>query len=556
MTSDAPTVFVPAEVARPRFSDAQLLFAGYAILVLLQFGLIWTKGINWDEFLHFSQVHDLNNGRLVWVFQTLHARMFAWVPAIASDPITQIQIARIGMLGFEIVAAGAVVVLARRFASRGTALLAGLIYMASSAVFLHGFSFRADPMATATLMTALCLLVTCRLRTGTILLAGALIGIAGMMTIKSILYLPCFVGAGLLRLGEEERTGRFAVAAKIATVPLVAGAVFAVVFALHQIGIASDDTVPNAVGSRASRFLGSGLFLRWNFTVSQFLGAPLLTAALVTTIFMVKNRPAGERIFILAMLAPLLSLIFYRNTYPYFFVFLFAPVCAAITPALDVMVNRYGLRPILAVLAMTPLALLVSQPYGLLPRQRAQIDEIHRLFPQPVGYLAYTSFVPDYPRIIPFLISGLGLKRYHDGRQPGIARKIAAGEVAFVLADSPPIIAGLEGKRIPGTLLKEDFSMLDGNFLHYTEALWLSGKKVCTGQGRQTVHIVRPGPYTLDGGALTIDGIPVENGRVITLARGAHTINHAGEGCVRLWNLPETPRPPVDYPPGPAMEGF
>ena len=555
MKIDSPAVFAPADMTRTSPLETRLLLFGFRAVLLVQFVLVFVKGFNWDEFLHFGQVYDLRDGRLVWEFQTLHARLFAWVPLVASDLITQIQIARGVMLGFELVTVVAVVALARHLVDRQTALLAGLVYMTSGAVLQYGFSFRPDPMVTAALMTALCLLVTRKLTFGMILATGVLIGLSGMSTIKSILYLPCFAGAAWMRL-RAERRDRLSTGFKIAAIPFIAGAVFLAVFAFHTTGITGGEVASEALASRTSRFLGSGLFLRWPYTVDQFLVTPVLTIGLIMTVFTFNNRPAREKVFILGLLGPLLSLIFYRNTYPYFFVFLFAPLCVAVAPALGALKARYGLRMIMFVMALMPVALLVSQPYGLIARQRAQIDEIHRLFPQPVGYLAYSSFVPDYPRIIPNLISGLGLKRYHDAGTPVIGDKIAAGEVAFVLADSDPVTAGLRGERIPQTLQEKDFVMLHGNFLHYVEAIWLSGKLVCRAQGDQSLRTVRPGPYTLDGGSVTIDGMRIENGQTVALRRGTHSVRYAGQGCVRLWNLREVPRVPAGYPAGPTMEGF
>ncbi len=71
------------------------IYAFYGLLIAAQVFLVFTKSFNWDEFYHFSMVHDLPKGRLTWDFQTLYIRLFLWVPAVTDDLIAQLQIARL-----------------------------------------------------------------------------------------------------------------------------------------------------------------------------------------------------------------------------------------------------------------------------------------------------------------------------------------------------------------------------------------------------------------------------------------------------------------------------
>ena len=134
-TQTAPLVVNPTE---PKTANVALIAAGIALVVLGQIYLVFAKSINWDEFLHLSQIHDLRDGRLVWAFQVLHTRIFYWLPLVTSDVIQQVQIARLAMLGFELVTIAAIYGLARLFVSIEAALLTSLAYISGGYVFLHG----------------------------------------------------------------------------------------------------------------------------------------------------------------------------------------------------------------------------------------------------------------------------------------------------------------------------------------------------------------------------------------------------------------------------------
>ncbi|MFC6657678.1 hypothetical protein ACFQEX_20515 [Roseibium salinum] len=364
--------------SQSRIKDYSKFIATMVCLFLTQAALIFLKSMNWDEFLHFSQVYDLANGRLVWFFQTLQSRLFFWAPAVSPDIITQLQAARFVMLGFEIVAVMMVILLARQFVDREIALLTGLVYLAGGYTFAHGFSYRPDPMAAATLMTALYVLARRDLSVWNILLTGSLVGLAGMMTVKSIFYLPCFAGIAVFRL-LESRSSQGMTLLRVAAVPVVAVIVFAVVLVVHMNGIQIHQTASASVVSKSQSFLNSGLFLRAQYTIAQALMAPLILIGIVLLPFLMPGRSRNENIVLASLLVPLVTLIFYRNTYPYFFVFLLAPVCVAIAPSIALLARRYSVLGILPIVLLSPIKFLFLEDYDVIDRQRALINEVHRL---------------------------------------------------------------------------------------------------------------------------------------------------------------------------------
>jgi hypothetical protein len=264
----------------------------------------------------------------------------------------------------------------------------------------------------------------------------------------------------------------------------------------------------------------------------------------------VLRLPRRNAIATLGLLLPMLTLLFYRNTFPYFFVFLLAPVCVGIAPAIGLLLKLSGTWIALAVLAISPVSMLRDERYHVLERQEALVGEVHRLFPQPVGYLAYAGFIADYPRILPHLISGVGLQGYYDRKIPVIAQEIERGNVAFALSDSKSVRAGLQGRTMPNSLQPRDFTMLHENFVHYHGIIWIAGKTICPAQGEQSVTLYRTGPYSIDGGPIVIDGAAAANGSTRILQAGQHRVVHQTGNCIRLWALPKVPRVPQGYPDG------
>ena len=182
----------------------KLLFGVVLAVIAVQIWLIFQKAINWDEFLHYGQIYALEDGRFGKALQSLHVRLFGWTTLVSQDVITQIQAARLIMLACVYLTAAGVVLLARKLVNVQTAMICGLVYLTAGYVFTNGFTYRPDPVAAAALMGALCLLALGTINWRRMILAGILVGFAGVMTIKSIFYAPCFAAVAFLWWGESK----------------------------------------------------------------------------------------------------------------------------------------------------------------------------------------------------------------------------------------------------------------------------------------------------------------------------------------------------------------
>ena len=533
----------------------RIIIGALIVAVAGQSWLIFQKAINWDEFLHFGQIYQLANGELSGSLQSLHTRLFGWITLVSQDVVSQIQAARFAMLACVVLTTGCVVILARRLVEIETALLCGLVYLTAGFVFTNAFTYRPDPLAAATLMGSLCLLAFGSLSWWRVVLSGMLIGLAGALTIKSIFYAPCFAAIVYLHwsLATEQRTKVVYSSVAIIAVAMV---FFALIVGGHGASLPTVEGQERDLAGSVQSFLRFFEFEQVRYVFAEMLLAPLVTISLILLVAVARGLPGNVKILLLGLCAPLLCIFFYRNTFPYFFTFLLPPICVAIAPVLSKLINRYGLVPIIAVTLFGPVFLLIQEPYGTLDRQRATINEIQRLFPEPTPYLSYSSYVPHYPRQFPSLISGVALQRYRDERAGQIAHDIKAGRIAFVVATGDALDAVYQ-KEGPAPILPEvDVIELRGNFLRHSDTIFIAGKRICPELEEQKIRIFRNGPYSVDGGDLVINGKPVTDGDSVLLSVGTHAVRYEQGACTKLWALDHAPKLPADFPSGPIAGGF
>ena len=550
-----PTTRLPIRRLTHPIATSRLIIAIIVSVILCQVWLIFERAINWDEFLHFGQIYELADGRLRSSIQTLPTRLFSWATLVSQDVIAQIQAIRLVMLACAVLTAASIIALARRLVSLETALLCGLVYLTAGFVFTNAFTFRTDPVIAAALMAALCVFAFGHLTWMRAALVGILIGVAGALSIKSIFYLPCFAAVAWLHWsGQDIRKLR--ILSHLLVVLAASILTFALLIGLHGAGLPASEPQAGNLERTVGNFLRFFEFEQIRYVFAESIFAPLITIGLVALPFAARGLPRQTKILLVGLCGPLLCLLFYRNTFPYFFTFILPPVCVAIAPVLARLVARYGHIPVIIFAMIGPVFLLAKEPYGTLDRQRATIAEVERLFPEPTPYLSYSGYVPHYPRQFPSLISGVGLRRYWTERNGQIARDIEAGRIAFVIATGDALDAVYNGAGSTQILPERDVAALRSNFLQYSDTIYILGRKVCPQDGRQTVQIFRRGVYSLQGQGLVIDGQGLTDGASIELQAGPHQMILEKGACVKLWALDHVPTLPADFPSGPIAGGF
>lgn len=533
-------------------------WAALAAVVLFTLFTLFQRSLNWDEYWFLSQVHELDQQRLSRPLQTLHTRLFGWLPGLGGNEIDAIMAGRLAMFGCLLIAATAVAGLASRFAGRQAGLFAALAYLAAGYVFQHGYSFRIDPLATAVLMTSLWALAVLRLTPLAIAAIGLLIGVAGMITIKTVLYAPAFAGIAWLRWSEAGRSP--AAALRLGAVALASLAWFALIYLYHAHDLARSregaaGTVLRTAFDHMFALFPAG---QWPMIRKAISTAPLQFLLLFATpLWLLRHRGgSAERVALAGLLAPLAALLYYQNTAAYFFTFILAPAMVSAAIVVPAVLKRYGARNFATLLAIGPVVVWLAEPPSTLPAQRTIAAAGAELFSRPIGYFDKMGMLPALAKQNTFM-TNWGIELYHQREVPGLAGIMAQTAVPLVVENDPIFTRALRGKTgEPQVYRAEDIAALRSSYVNFWGPFWLAGRDVPAGAAPLRFDLLVPGPYTVSGAPLVIDGVRHAPGSVVNLARGNHTIGGDRAAAARLiWGDNLQP-PNLAPPPPPWFVGF
>lgn len=525
-------------------------------IIALQAWLIVNKAVNWDEFWFYSQIHEAAHGTLAKPLQTFHVRLFAFLIHLPGDAITQITVARVAMLGCWCVSALAIKGIAERFVSTNAAWLAALAYLSGGFAFLHGAAFRTDPMLAALLMMALWLLLRARLDYHSIGLIAVLIAVAGMISIKAALYLPAFAGIAWLRWSETGRSREMLL--RFGLIALLSCAAFALLHVTHSAGMVNvpESTSSATIRTSLDKMFSYGLFPQGALLIKQAGLAPMLSLVILVLPFVLGDLTLSraERTALFCLTVPLASLLIYRNSAAYYYVFILPPVLVAASRAIEVLRLRIGTRALAILLTLNAAALAAIEARQTLPRQRMLLTEIDRLFPQPVSYFDFCAMVGRFPRHIDFL-TPWGLERYREAGRPRFAEAMTHGPVPLLVVNHPVLQDALDGKTTAHGLLPKDAAALRDNYIQHWGPIWVAGKRLASGSGSREIEIGVPGRYILEGQPLEIDGKLLPSGSVVYLARGKHIVGPRSSIVTLRWNVDHR-APKEPFPAGPLFTDF
>lgn len=552
-TGDSSGLFA----ARPADRAARLtLGVAIAVLAAFQIHLAATMSVNWDEFHYLAQIHAYARGDLGRAVNSIHVHAFQWLRAIPGGEINQIVAGRFVMLALEAATVFFIMRIARRFLSLEAALAAAVVYLSVGFVLAHGASFRTDPIITALLMGALWLVICSPLKLAQTVIVGVLVAIAALINIKSVFYVPPLALAALWRLRTAEAPGRTFTA--LAVGGLAGCVTLAGLYLLHRASLTAPQ-VSDAVAAQGAwrkTVLAGDFFPRWtSFTHSASTNALqwLLIAGGVGMAAWGTVRERRDRwrwAVLLGLAAPLASLLFYRNAFPYYYAVILPGACVLAGLPLE----RWRGRAALIGVGVASVIIAGLQYAAYVQRdqhpQRAVIAAVHQMFAQPVPYIERAEMIGSFPDA-GFFMTTWGMERYADNARPVLRERAETRPPAFVIAGHPALIAALEGEQLPDdwiSLLPADAAFLRQNFIAHWGAIWVAGKRFEAAGGETTFDILIPGPYTLEApAAAVIDGAERRPGEVFQLSRGAHTLSAATPVTLR-WgdHLPHPTEPPPE----------
>ncbi len=528
--------------------------------------------INWDEFLNLSMVYAYAQGTLREPLQTIFVHGFGWVGAISVNEVDQIIAARLAIFVLGVATAGFIYLVGRNFMPRSAALFGVACYLSFSFVLRQGGSFRTDPIATCLLMAALWVIV-CRPRELRFaLLAGGLIGFAGMITIKAIFYAPTIAIVLLIHL----------CAAKNRKQALVTGLVtggfailsFLAFYLLHRLTLVDPDSAISFLERTTGKTMGERDFRNAvaTFRIALWQNPLFWFAALTGFIacgcglFRAKD---GDRIrwATLASFAIVLASPFvYTESFAYYYPFMLAPVAVLCGAGLSIVPGRA--RPRVTAFAGIALAPMLLGNYVLAlskdtAAQRQTLAVIHTAFPEPTPYIDRTSMVSAYPKR-GFFMSAWGMTDYYRAGVAVMPTIIAHDQPRFLIANRRMLELDDLGPEEYGPmhfgLFQEDVAALKANYIRHWGAIYVAGKRFSRSNGgpSQTFRILIEGPYTVESAKpVIIDGRRMLPGDVVTLDNGPHRLQIPdGVDEVTLRWGDNLYRPGAPAPEGRLFNGF
>jgi hypothetical protein len=509
----------------PRWPALALL----AVLAL-QVTLVVGRSINWDEFYHYSLLHKLAAGTLSEPLQTAYTHLFQWVLTLPGTGIDHIIAIRWVMLGTELLTLAAIIGVASHFASRSAAWLCALSYAGAGYVFQHATSFRFDGPAAALLMSAAWLMLRPRLSPAVILGSGLMIGAAALLTIKVVLYAPVFAGIAWLRW---QRGGGRGDLVRMLSVGIVSFTAFAIAYWFHAGALSSsaDADTTARLGKVGGKMFSLGVQPYWPHHLKGAAIAPIVTLLVLAMPLQLwrAQRPLAEKVAITGLLAPLTTLFFYQNTSPYYFVFMLAPVCAALATGFDLALKRYSEALLAGILGACAVGFWAVEQPSQLTKQRQVQTAANALFPDHPAYFDTCAMLGTFPKANVFL-TPLGISLYRQGAYPAMVDTMAEKVVPLVLNVDPLFDRILTTRDPVPDLFEQDLAALRDGYIQLWGPFWVAGRNI----SEPVDFILRvPGAYRVEGAALRIDGQLIEPGGVIELARGQHRAEPQA-GPVRL----------------------
>jgi hypothetical protein len=502
--------------------------------------LLLRLNVNWDEFFFLSFVYDYARGTLDAPLQSFHVHLFAWLPGIGGQEVDQIIVGRAALFLLLLGTCACVYLLARRVTSVDASLFAVVCCAGYSNILYHGSSFRTDGLSVFLLMSSLVLVQSRIFRLPALAAGAVLVAVVLLITLKSAFFLPT---VGVLLVTSRGR-GWYSLATLrdavlFATVFLTATLAL---YLWHDSAIAAstpNEAVAKYLELSATKVIKRDVLFPGRINLQETVRGNLVQWGLLVYAVaslgrkLLRRQQVVEACSLLALVFPLLSLIFYRNAFPYFYVFLMPPALVLCAVTFDELTARtkaadsYGPHiTILATLAIgvAVVAYTLLRPSGGSAAQRDVIAAVHDIFPQPVSYVDRNSMIASFPKV-GFFMSSWGLESYRAAGRPVFAELLRMHRPRFLIANSPALSAPFGRTPLPGSLFDEDVAVLRDNFVPYWGPIYVAGKKMrLTAAVEASTHVLSGGSYRLEserpvviGGSLYLPGAEVvlEAGTVI-----------------------------------------
>lgn len=537
---------------------------------------IYRFGGNWDEYNFLAKILMQVRGELDTTFQTFFVHGFRWLSAVDGNPLDKIESGRVVSW---IASAGTLAALyrvGREFLPQSGAFVALFSYVSFSYVIEHLASFRYDPFTAFLLVSSGASILT--RRTAGVIIAGVLFAISTLVTVKSVIYLPALSALLFYRIDRDYGSVRLHVLVRTAFQGIAASLFTLIVLGyLHSQSIASSGesaTFLSKLGAAVNKVgLEAGVFPRMDYALHvaniSYMHILLFIGGLVAAFKGIIRCHGAERIrlFVLLMLAtPVLSLLFYRNAFSYFYVFMLPFPALMCGYAFDITGKKVQSKWAARLLCAVSIAGLGHSAYFTFNLnshrdqavQRSVLAGIEEIFPDPVAYIDRCGMISEYQKI-GFFMSTWGLESYRARGEPVMRELILKNQPKFVLANHRGLVLHLDISDGPYSLFPADVEALRANYIPHWGPVYVPGKYlVLDEEGRADFEILIAGEYTLENADdVKIDGKLYRAGDVIHLEKGHYKLDSGVPGAYLLLRWGSNLKvPDFELPDGPLFNGL
>ena len=193
-------------------------------------------------------------------------------------------------------------------------------------------------------------------------------------------------------------------------------------------------------------------------------------------------------------------------------------------------------------------------PPSELAKQRAITRAADEIFAEPVAYFDFPAMLGHFPKANGFT-TRWGREGYLAGAGQSYRDIMEQRPVPLLLVNDDLATAHFYDLMVVDPQSKhfrpEDRDALRNNYIEFWGPFWLAGKQVMPAAKPVSHAFLVPGPYTVTGSSLSIDGrdFPVDS--VVQLERGTHMIGNPGtEQAQLIWGnrLGKPAGPPPERP--------
>ena len=529
------------------FAELSILFI-ILIVLLLKLHLIFILNIDIDEFTFLSPIYQYQRGNLSHPLFNLHVHFFSWLPLTSENEVNQIIFARIFMYIIGLGSCTFIYFIGKMFFNRLGALFSVLGYLSISNVVVHGASFRFDPLCVFFLMMSLYFSLNKSRSLRTPIFSGLSMAVSLMISLKTVFYLPT---VGLIYLSKLIfENGRILTLKKMVVFLFALISGFFFIYKVHSFTLAqermqSSFSIINKISPLNIIFnnlISEPYYLLKIFFDNFFVWLVWMAGLVIVIYYLIsnKNNKRSNYFLMLTFLVPLLSLLSYKFSFPYFYVFII-PLSVLFT---GVTLNKFvdnlksnGSKVLLLSIFSLILIFFLNfithykiYAFDQTVSQKEIVSVVHKIFAEPVPYIDRCSMVSSFPNV-GLQMTSWDMEKYAAANKPIMREILLNRKPVFILANIVHLDLSLQRGQ-PGIykinpLLNEDFTILKENFIHHWGTIYVAGKQFHFNlqKENQNFEILIPGIYTLEAdGNVIINEEIYEPGAKILLKRKIYTI--------------------------------